>query len=410
MRAFGKSSEVNQAVIFCGGFGTRINKITRKVPKPLIKINNKEFILYLLEFLSENNFKEALLLCHYKSNLFKKYHNITINKLKVKCIREKFPLGSAGALVNAFTKLEKHFLILNGDTYFDFNVLDLCRKFNASKYDACLATTNVKGNKYNFINQSKGTVKSFSRRKNKSNLINTGFVILKKKIFNNIKKSFLTLEDDIYKILIKKNRLQAVKYLNKNFLDIGTYSDLKKSSSFLKKIELKPAAFLDRDGVLNYDYGYVHKKENFKWKKNIFEGLNFLRNNNYRIFIISNQSGISRGYYTIADVNKLHDWVNEVLKGHGSIISQFYIAAYHPEFRKSTNLPIFNSNLRKPNLGMLTKCFKEWKIDKRKSFVIGDKVTDQIMAKNFRLKFKYAKKNTNFLRLVKKILNDIPNY
>ena len=72
-------------------------------------------------------------------------------------------------------------------------------------------------------------------------------------------------------------------------------------------------AFLDRDGVLNYDYGYVHKIKDFKWKK-MLKAIKYLNDNNYLVVIVSNQSGIGRGYYKEADLKKLHSWIQVELK------------------------------------------------------------------------------------------------
>ena len=91
--------KLDQIVIFCGGFGTRLSKISKGVPKPLIKIKNTNFIEILIQNLSRFNFKKVLLLCHYKGiKFYKKYHNKKINGLLIRCIIEKKPLGTAGSL------------------------------------------------------------------------------------------------------------------------------------------------------------------------------------------------------------------------------------------------------------------------------------------------------------------------
>ena len=79
-------------------------------------------------------------------------------------------------------------------------------------------------------------------------------------------------------------------------------------------MKLFKAAFLDRDGVLNHDTGYVHKIKDFKWKKNVFEAIRFLNTNKYLVIIISNQSGIGRGYYTEKSLKKLNMWIQKQLK------------------------------------------------------------------------------------------------
>ena len=96
----------------------------------------------------------------------------------------------------------------------------------------------------------------------------------------------------------------------------------------------KKAAFLDRDGVLNYDTGYVYKIKNFIWKKKAKEAIKFLNNQNYLVVIVSNQSGIGRGYYSEKDLLKLNNWIQKDLKKNGAHISAFYFAPYYKFSKK----------------------------------------------------------------------------
>ena len=143
---------------------------------------------------------------------------------------------------------------------------------------------------------------------------------------------------------------------------------------------LKPACFLDRDGVINIDRGYVYKKEDFEWVSGAKEAIRYLNKQKYCVFIVTNQSGISRGLYTEKDVEILHNLINEDLKKENAFIDEFFYSPYHPDFPdRYNNL----SNLRKPNVGMLELADKKWKIDKINSFLIGDKEIDLQCAKNF---------------------------
>ena len=293
---------ITQAVILCGGRGSRLNDLTKKVPKPLLKVNNKPFIEYQIENLSRHGITEIILLCCYKYDLFKKkYHKKKVLNSKVICLNEKKPLGTGGGLLKFKDKLNKYFYVLNGDTIFDINYLDFQKKFQKKKY-ICIATTNKKGSRYGKISKSNGN-------------INAGIYILNKKIFKFFKKGFISLEKDIFPKLKERKKIQTIFYEKDkhNFLDIGIPSDFKLSHKKIIKSYLRPAAFLDRDGVINEDYGYVHKKKNFVWKKGIFNLIKLFNDNNYYVFVISNQSGIGRGYYKTSDVNDLHNWVQKKL-------------------------------------------------------------------------------------------------
>ena len=115
---------LNQAVILCGGQGKRLNYLTKKTPKPLLKINDTPFIEYLIKNLSRQGIKEIILLCGYLGEKFaSKYHNKFFFGVKLFCVKENKLLGTGGAIINAYKKLDKVFYLLNGDTYFDINLL-----------------------------------------------------------------------------------------------------------------------------------------------------------------------------------------------------------------------------------------------------------------------------------------------
>ena len=110
MRSTRKLNKIDQAVILCGGFGSRLGSLTRKVPKPLLPINKKPFLNYLIEYLIRYDFKKILLLCHYKKNQFldfkKKISKINKKKINIEIVYEKYKLDTGGAIKNCFKKLD----------------------------------------------------------------------------------------------------------------------------------------------------------------------------------------------------------------------------------------------------------------------------------------------------------------
>ncbi|MHA1539840.1 MAG: D-glycero-alpha-D-manno-heptose-1,7-bisphosphate 7-phosphatase [Alphaproteobacteria bacterium] len=136
----------------------------------------------------------------------------------------------------------------------------------------------------------------------------------------------------------------------------------------------KPALFFDRDGILNIDKGYVYSISEFVWMEGAIDTIKYFNDAGYLTFVVTNQSGIGRGYYTEADMRVLHDWMQEELVKQGAHIDKFYHCPYHPE----AALPEYKmvSPDRKPAPGMLLQAFDEFDIDKSKSFMIGDKLTD----------------------------------
>ena len=134
---------------------------------------------------------------------------------------------------------------------------------------------------------------------------------------------------------------------------------------------------LDRDGVINIEKSYLHKIEDFEYEKNVVEGLLKLRDFGYRFAIITNQAGIARGYYTEEDYLKLQSFIEDDLFKKGIKIEKSYFCPHHPNVTGKYGI---ECNCRKPNTGNFELAIKEFDIDVKNSFMIGDKITDLIPA------------------------------
>jgi D-glycero-D-manno-heptose 1,7-bisphosphate phosphatase len=136
----------------------------------------------------------------------------------------------------------------------------------------------------------------------------------------------------------------------------------------------RPAAFLDRDGVLNHDIDYVHRPEDFRWIDGAQAAVKRLNDAGYYVIVVTNQSGVARGYFEETAVHRLHSWINDELRGSGAHIDAFYHCPYHPEGKVEAYRR--HSEDRKPEPGMLLCAKREWPIDWAHSFLIGDKESD----------------------------------
>ncbi|WP_019241444.1 MULTISPECIES: D-glycero-alpha-D-manno-heptose-1,7-bisphosphate 7-phosphatase [Bacillus] len=137
----------------------------------------------------------------------------------------------------------------------------------------------------------------------------------------------------------------------------------------------KPAVFFDRDGVLNEDLGYVYKREDFIWIPGAIETIKYLKCQGYAIFVVTNQSGIARGYYTENDVKTLHNRINkELLQEHDVFIDAFFYCPHHPTYGGASYQK--QCQCRKPRPALLMQAFSEFNIDRKRSVLIGDKDTD----------------------------------
>lgn len=143
----------------------------------------------------------------------------------------------------------------------------------------------------------------------------------------------------------------------------------------LSKSILSRAIFFDRDGVLNVDKGYVYRLDDFIWIDGAIEAIKLARSLGFLAIVVTNQSGIARGLYTIEDMNRLHQWMNEELKKSGTGIDKYYYCPYHDEGVIS-EFVVPNHPDRKPNPGMILRAIKEFSIERSSSVLIGDKISD----------------------------------
>lgn len=133
-------------------------------------------------------------------------------------------------------------------------------------------------------------------------------------------------------------------------------------------------AFLDRDGVINIDHGYVHKKQDFVFIKGVFEAMMLLNANEYEIIIVTNQAGIAKGLYSEDDYKKLTSWYLALLKEKGIKVLDVFFCPHHIDSKIKKYQK--DSFYRKPNPGMFLDAIKKYSIDKDNSFTVGDKPSD----------------------------------
>jgi D-glycero-D-manno-heptose 1,7-bisphosphate phosphatase len=137
---------------------------------------------------------------------------------------------------------------------------------------------------------------------------------------------------------------------------------------------LNKALFLDRDGVINIDHGYVHKKENFNFIDGIFDLVKMANKHHFKVIVVTNQAGIARGLYSEDDFNVLTEWMISEFNKNNAYIDKVYFSPYHPTEGRGSYKQDHIS--RKPKPGMLLNSKEDFDIDFSRSMLIGDKYSD----------------------------------
>lgn len=162
------------------------------------------------------------------------------------------------------------------------------------------------------------------------------------------------------------------------------------------------AAFIDRDGNLIHETGYLNSVDKVKFYSRSIKALRLLKDKGYKVIVVTNQSGVARGYITEAFVKSVHAHIDSLLKKHGLKIDGYYYCPHHAK-KAIIKKYLVDCGCRKPKTGMIKAAQKKFNINLKESFVIGDKLTDVHLGKNAKMKTAlvmtgYGKKETKLIK------------
>ncbi len=366
---------VRQMAILAGGLATRLGAISAETPKAALPIGGRPFLAWQMQEISRFGVEEILFLCgHLSDRLRDIVADIAASlpkKLRIRFSEEPVRAGTGGALFHARAMLDARFLLCNGDSFFDTNLAALLADAAGDGRDV-LARMVVREvadtSRFGLVTRDGDRVSDFAERGGAHpGLINAGIYLLDRRIIAGIPE-ICSLERDVLPSLARAGQVRASIGAG-YFIDIGIPDDLHRAEQELPAVLKRRALFLDRDGTINVDYGWVGSRPRWEFVAGATAAIRMATEAGWHVFIVTNQSGIARGYYGVADVADLHAWVADAVRQHGGTIDDVRIAPQHPDAPGA-------DGWRKPGPGMLRDLLRAWQLDPGRAILVGDQPTD----------------------------------
>ena len=368
---------MKQAVILAGGFGTRLSHVISGIPKPMAPIKEKPFLDYIIKTLKQQGFDNFVFLTGYKSEIIEDYFKDLENAIFIK---EETALGTGGAILNAFDKLQDDFFVINGDTFFDIDY-EILERFGKDKPNtlALRYTNNIE--RYGFVDiNDKFAINSFIEKgklpEDKiDGYINGGIYYIHKFVLkpyaDKFNGEFISLETEIFPKLLNNNELYGLP-LGGCFIDIGIPEDYYRAQDLIPNWiskEIKPALFIDKDGTLIENTEYPHGKD-FKIIEPTIDIVKKYADKNYHIVMITNQAGIGKGKFTTEQMQEGFKGIKDFYKSKNLTFDDIEYCPFHKD--SVIKEYAYDTLLRKPNPGMILKACEKLKIDLKHSIMVGD--------------------------------------
>ena len=372
---------IKQAVILCGGMGTRLGALTAATPKPLLPVGDQPFLQILIQEIARSGVRHFLLLAGHMADQVSAFAEAATahfgGALQIDVAIESEPAGTGGALFEARERLSSEFLLLNGDSFLDMRLGSLSTLLDGDQEAVgAVALREVEDSgRYGSVTTSGKLITSFAEKREGAGigLINGGIYAFRRDLILPRLKPICSLERDVLPVLAAEGKIHGAE-VHGFFIDIGLPETFAQAQQELIAHRCRPAIFFDRDGVLNRDHGHVGTISRFEWTDGAIEAVRLANTHGYYAFVVTNQAGIAKGHYTLGDYWCLRDHIRADLAAHGAQIDDERFCPFHPdgsvaEFSRA-------STDRKPAPGMLRDLLRCWPVKRKGSFLIGDQPTD----------------------------------
>ena len=386
-----------------GGRGTRIASVASDIPKPMIPIGGMPVLEHEIACLQQQGYTDLILTISYLGKHIVDYFgdgtkisSVTGKPfgVHIEYLEEKEPLGNAGALFQLRDRLTDDFLLLNADVMFD---VDFDRFVQAHKALGGLATLFSHPNNHPYDSGlivadeshavTKWLTKDDERPTYYHNRTNAGLHILSPKL--------LELPIDTPKVDLDRQILKPLAGTGQMFVydspeyvrDMGTpdrYAEISRdfTNGRIQARNLRcrqRAVFLDRDGTINKYVGFLRSIDDFELLPGAAEAIRHINDSGYLAIVVTNQPVIARGEVTAEQLDEIHRKMETLLGREGAYLDAIYYCPHHPDkgFAGEISELKIDCDCRKPKPGMLHKAARDFHIDLRQSWMVGDRPNDR---------------------------------
>jgi histidinol-phosphate phosphatase family protein len=359
--------------VLAGGLGTRLRPVLADRPKGLAEVHKRPFLAYLLDQVAAAGLRYVVLCTGYLGEKIYDTFGVSYGPLKLAYSHEREPLGTGGALRLALPKLQSNpVLIMNGDSYCAADLRSfLFWHCNRGAKATVLLTRVAQTGRYGSVNvDGDGAVLEFMEKRQGvvADWINAGIYLLSQPVLSSIPQQMeVSLEYDIFHQWIGRG---LYGYQSQGpFLDIGTPEDFGRAEVFFRLMKEKKRNFvvLDRDGTIIEECSYLSNPEQIKLIPGAAEALRELSHMGFGLVVITNQSGVGRGFFDDARLRQIHERLRQLLEAERVQLDGLYFCPHKPQD---------GCSCRKPGVSLIERASRELVFDPETSIVIGDKSSD----------------------------------
>lgn len=388
-----------KAVIQAGGKGTRMKDYTKLIPKPMLKVGDKPILQHQIELLAKYSIYETIIVVnHLKDSIINHFSDGKQFGVHITYYEEEKPLGTVGGIKELENRLDTDFIVLYGDIMINMDIQRFV-DFHYQHQSECTLALHPNDHPYDSdlveMDHNNRITAFHSKPHDKNtyyrNLVNAGAYIFSPAIFPFLPKGE---KKDFGKDIFPKiyNRCNMFGYNTSEYMkDMGTpqrwdevTQDLYSGKIKRKSYEYKQKAiFLDRDGVINKDTNFIHKPEELQLYDFTPAAIKNINNTDYLAIVATNQSVIARNLCTVEELDYIHKKLETELGNEGAKLDAIYYCPHHPDKGYPEEMPEYkiDCECRKPKPGMLLKAAKDFNIDLKRSFMIGDSERDMVAGK-----------------------------